>query len=205
MKAYPSIPHATGQSFRNFDAWVFDKLDGSNLRWEWTRKAGWNKFGTRHRLFDETDEVFGGAVDIFMDQMAEPLEEVALKQRWQRCIAYTEFWGLESFAGVHVPEDPKHLTLIDMDVYKQGILEPHQFLRLFEGAVETAEFLGCVNWTRGFVQKVRDGEVPVTFEGVVGKLMLKRKLILAKAKTQDWIDRVQERYVREEAAKIIAS
>lgn len=59
MKQYPSINSSNGQSFKEFVADVFDKLDGSNLRFEWSKKQGWYKFGTRHRLFDNTDPVFG--------------------------------------------------------------------------------------------------------------------------------------------------
>jgi hypothetical protein len=32
VKDYPSIPRSTGQSFREFEADIFDQLDGSNLR-----------------------------------------------------------------------------------------------------------------------------------------------------------------------------
>lgn len=65
MKTYPSIPRSTGQSFQEYDAYVFDKLDGSNLRFEWSRKKGWVKYGTRRRLFDTTDPVFGEAITLF--------------------------------------------------------------------------------------------------------------------------------------------
>lgn len=36
---------------------AFDKLDGSNLRFEWNKKQGWYKFGTRNRMFDRSDKV----------------------------------------------------------------------------------------------------------------------------------------------------
>jgi hypothetical protein len=56
----PSIP----REFSEFEAYVFDKLDGSNLRFEWKRKGGWYKYGTRHRLFDATDPGFGSAIEL---------------------------------------------------------------------------------------------------------------------------------------------
>ena len=44
------------------------------------------------------------------------------------------------------------------------------------------------------VQRVREGELEgVTFEGVVGKAGEGHKLIMAKAKTQAWIDAVRSR------------
>ena len=47
MKSYPSIPKF---SFGDIKLHTFDKLDGSNLRFEWTKKKGWYKFGTRSWL-----------------------------------------------------------------------------------------------------------------------------------------------------------
>jgi hypothetical protein len=119
MKHYPSIPRSTGQNFREFTAYVFDKLDGSNLRAEWTRKRGWDKYGTRERLFDKTDEVFGEAIEIFKDTLASDIEAVAKKQQWQQLTIFMEFWGDQSFAGLHVKGDPKRLTLFDANPYKK--------------------------------------------------------------------------------------
>lgn len=201
MKAYPSIP----RDFQEFDAYVFDKLDGSNLRWEWSKKSGWYKSGTRTRLFDETDLVFGGAPEVFRRTLAEPLEKVARDNRWERMIAFTEFWGPRSFAGVHEPDDPKTLTLFDVNPHKKGILGPREFLKLFEH-LDIPRFLGTQRWTRGFVQKVRNGELEgVTEEGVVGKGGEGHKLVMAKAKTQVWIDKVLARYGIEQGQKIVDS
>ncbi len=40
MKSYPSILGSTGQNFTEFDSFVFDKADGSNLRFEFSKKQG---------------------------------------------------------------------------------------------------------------------------------------------------------------------
>lgn len=40
MKQYPSITNVSSGRLIEFDAYVFDKLDGSNLRFEWDRKVG---------------------------------------------------------------------------------------------------------------------------------------------------------------------
>lgn len=204
MKAYPSVPNSMGQSFREFDAHVFDKLDGSNLRWEWSKRAGWHKFGTRRRLFDESDEIFKDAIPLFMETLADPLEKIARSEQWPRFVAFTEFWGPNSFAGLHEPNDEKVLSLFDVDVYKQGLVDPKEFLKLF-GALNTPAYLGKLRWTRGLVQAVRNGEVPVTFEGVVGKSKSGRKRVMAKAKTQAWVDRVIERYGQIEGKKLVES
>jgi len=205
MKLYPSISRSTGQSFREFDAYVFDKIDGSNLRFEWTRKRGWHKYGTRERLFDQTDEVFGEAIPIFEKTLADPLDKVARKERWDVLTVFAEFWGPGSFAGLHVPGEPKNLTLFDANPYKKGILGPRQFLDLF-GDLGIPKFLGRQRWTRGFVERVRLGQVEgITFEGVVGKGGEGHDLVMAKAKTQAWLDRVMEKFGIEQGTKIINS
>lgn len=205
MKLYPSISRSTGQQFQEFDAYVFDKVDGSNLRFEWSRKRGFYKYGTRQRLFDESDEVFGEAVKLFKDTLDDPLSKVAKKQGWDGLTAFAEFWGPGSFAGEHVPGEPKKLTLFDANPYKKGILGPKPFLDLF-GHLEIPRFLGKMRWTRGFVERVRLGQVEnITFEGVVGKAGEGHDLVMAKAKTQVWIDKVLEKFGIENGQKIVNS
>jgi hypothetical protein len=205
VKTYPSIPRSTGQDFQEFDAYVFDKLDGSNLRWEWARKSGWYKHGTRSRLFDETDEVFGPAIPLFQKTLAEPLEKIARDERWERMIVFVEFWGPRSLGGLHEPSDEKRLTLFDVNPHKKGILGPQSFLKMF-GHLDIPYFLGTTKWTRGFVEQVRRGEIPnITDEGVVGKAGEGHKLIMAKAKTQAWIDKILARYGEAEGRKIVES
>lgn len=181
------------------------KLDGSNIRAEWTRKSGWNKFGTRHRLFDTSDEEFGIAIPIFMETLAEQLARVAKQQSWQQLTVFMEFWGEQSFAGHHVKGEPKNLTLFDANPLKKGILGPKEFLKLFSH-LPTPKFLGRMHWTRGFVERVWNGEIEgITSEGVVGKSGSGHDLIMAKAKTRAWVEKVKARYTPEEAQKIIES
>lgn len=205
MKQYPSIARSTGQSFREFDAYVFDKLDGSNIRAEWSRKSGWGKYGTRYRLFDKSDPDFAEAIPIFEQTLADDLAKIAKKQGWQQLTVFMEFWGAQSLAGQHVKGDPKQLTLFDANPIKKGILGPREFLDLF-GHLNTAKFLGKMHWTRGFVERVWNGEIEgITCEGVVGKAGSGHDLIMAKAKTQLWIGKVKAKYAPEEAQKIIDS
>jgi hypothetical protein len=205
MKEYPAIPRSTGQNFREFDAYVFDKLDGSNLRFEWSPKTGWSKAGTRHHLFDESDAVFGEALPLFESQWAEALAQIARKERWQRLTAFFEFWGDKSLAGVHFPEDPKHLTLLDVCPLGQEMLPSREYLKLF-GDLEIPNFLGTYRWTRGLIEEVRRGEIEgITFEGVVGKGQERNRIVMAKAKTQNWIDLILSHYGAEAGQRIIES
>ena len=203
MKSYPSIKRATGNSFREIKLYTFDKIDGSNLRFEWSKKRGWYKFGIRKRLFDETDITFGEAIPLFMETLADPLCSIAKKARWESVVVFCEFWGEKSFAGLHEPKDNKKLTVIDVAPYKQGILPPKEFLNLF--GEYGPKYFGIINWTRGFVKEVRNGNLDTTFEGVVGKNIDGNKIVMYKAKTQKWIDAVLQLYGQEEGKKIIES
>jgi hypothetical protein len=202
VKEYPSIQTGCIQRFR---AHVFDKTDGSNLRFEWTKKRGWFKYGTRTRLFDESDPVFGSAMELFHNGLAGPIADIAKTQRWDKLVVFAEFHGPHSFAGIHLLEDPKILTLFDASPLRKGILPPAEFLKLF-GDLEIAKFLGIVDWNRDYADQVRRGEVEgVTFEGVVAKGMVDRKLVMEKAKTRAWVDKVKALHTLEEAKKILES
>jgi len=208
MKSYPSIGKSTPGCWREFTAHVFDKLDGSNLRFEWSRKTGWYKYGTRKRLLDESDKVFGSAIGLFHRTLAKDIEEVLVRQGKNACpsaVVFAEFWGPHSIAGFHKPDDDMRLTLIDVAPYKRGILGPAEFLDLF-GHLDIPHYFGKLEWSGEFVRKVRAGELEsVTFEGVVGKAIVRKKLVMEKAKTQAWIDRVLEIHGHDKGSRLVNS
>lgn len=206
MKTYPSIPRANNNiAVLDKEVYVFDKLDGSNLRFEWDKKQGWHRYGTRTRLFDITDKVFGESIAIFKDTMAKEIEDTATASKWESVTAYCEFYGKNSFAGSHESSDSKRLSLFDVAPYKKGILGPEEFLDKF-GHLNIAIFLGKHLWTREFIEEVRRSLIPgVTFEGVIGKAGEGHKLTMVKAKTQLWITKVKEKYSPEEAKMILES
>ena len=86
------------------------------------------------------------------------------------------------------------------------ILDPREFRKLFEGKVPTPRFLGCEHWTRGYMERVRLGQVEgITFEGVVAKVAERGYGVrMAKAKTQAWKDAVRAK-CGEKAQEIIDS
>lgn len=207
MKDYPSIPLSKGQKFQEIpNAHVFDKLDGSSMRSEWTKKRGWYKHGRRRGLLDDSNPALVVVPEMFERSFAESLARVAVKNKWQHLIVFYEFWGDQSIAGLHFQDDEKHLTLFDAAADKKGIIGPKDFRKIFESEVETAAFLGIHNFTRGFAKRVRDGEVEgITFEGVVAKAGSGHTLVRAKAKTQRWIDRVISIHGNEKGTRLIES
>lgn len=206
MKQYPEIPRSTGQAFREFKAHVFDKADGSNLRFEWSKKRGWHLQGTRHRLFDESDPIFGPALPIFRRDWADILDRHFRDRKYDGGVVFLEYAGENSIAGRHVLEEPHRLILFDVSVHRKGFVDPKEFLKQYAPLGETPRYLGQLNWTRGFVERVWNGEVEgITFEGVVGKAGERHDIIRAKAKTRAWIQKIKESFSAEEAEKIINS
>ena len=105
----------------------------------------------------------------------------------------------------HVDNDPKNLTLFDVWVYKQGFIIPKNFRKIFEGKVSTPKYLGLHNWTHGLLEKIKADQLDgITFEGVVGKNVINKKTIMAKAKTQRWLDAIKAKY-KDQANEIINS
>jgi hypothetical protein len=203
MFEYPSIMSGTGANFREFDAYVFAKVDGRNTRWEYTRKKGWHKAGTRDRRFDATDKEFGPAAALFEEIYAEPLARIARSQGWDRVTAFAEYWGPQSLGGVLVPGDAMTLSLFDVSIDDRTLLSPRDFVKIFVGNVPTADYLGRHRWTRGLVERVYNGDVPgLSFEGAVGKGVRGE---MGKAKTRAWLDAVRTRYAPEQATRIIDS
>src|SRR4051812_37683249 len=100
MRDYPSIV-GSGLAPKGEHCHVFVKYDGSNLRYEWTKKNGWWKFGTRKRLFDRTDPVFGLAIDVFLDKYAGELERIFKSDKAFRGVneftVFCEWFGMHSF------------------------------------------------------------------------------------------------------------
>jgi hypothetical protein len=199
MKSYWSIPGPSQAPQSQCVA--FDKLDGSNLRFEWHRKRGWSKFGTRHRLFDSTDPDFGSAIDIFMRSYAEGIERVCRDNKdyrsVQEIVAFCEFFGPSSFAGLHDPNEPKTLVLFDLNVHKRGFVLPRNFIKDF-GHLGVPDVVFEGNFGPQLVDAVKSGKINVSCEGVVCKGILhgKRKsdqhgLWMAKIKTRNWIEKLR--------------
>ncbi len=207
---YPSIALSTGQKFREFEAHVFDKLDGRQIRVQWSKKKGWHLYGSKTRLFDASDKEYARAIPLFEHGLAEPLAKVAVDNKWPTCVAVCEYWSNKSLGGLLLPDDEMKVSLIDLGT-KDGFVDPKEYVRmLFKLYIPAATYLGPYKWTRGFVEDVWQGQWAhadfVTFEGVVGKSSSRRDgLIMAKAKQRIWVDRIRASYAPDEAQKLINS
>lgn len=176
---------------------AFYKYDGSNIRCEWSKKKGWYKFGSRTVLIDRTAPL-GDSIDIFLRTYGEALEKIFIDNKRfreaQNITVFCEYFGDNSFAGQHDPDDEKYVILLDVSIHKKGIMSPIDFLRTFY-MVDTPPVIYTGNFSNEFIQGVKDGKYPVN-EGVVAKgLLSKRKdghnLWMAKCKTRSWMERLK--------------
>lgn len=192
MKQYPSITKHVRQDIHIY---AFDKLDGSNIRAEWNNKRGFYKFGTKTQLIDESSKPFGRAIPLIKDKWAADLETVFKEQKWRDVICFFEFWGPNSFAGNHNFEEELTVTLIDANPYKQGILEPEEFIKYF-GHLDIAKVLYEGKVSVELFDQIKQSTLPgMTFEGVVCKGASDtnaRMPVMFKIKSKAWLERLRE-------------
>jgi hypothetical protein len=144
----------------------------------------------------------GGAIDVFLRTYGDELARVFVNNKMfrglQRAVVFCEYFGPNSFAGVHVEGDPMEVVLFDVALDKQGILIPRDFLNAF-GHLRISEVIYQGNFGPQFIQDIREGKYPVK-EGVVAKGVLQCRrgkeahgLWMAKCKTQWWLDELTRR------------
>ena len=193
MKAYPSI--STSIDFKESYYW-FDKLDGSNIRTEWSPKSGFNKFGSRTQLLVPEQASLWPSIEAFKEKYGEELSSRFSKAKYERAVVFFEWVGPNSFAGSHPdPVDQMSPVVIDVAVYKKGILPPDQFIKIMDG-LETPRLIFTGKMNEETFQMVRQSTLPgITFEGVIGKGKFSQKEggpIMGKIKTNAWLDKLKE-------------
>ena len=193
MKQYPKITYDINTKMYLY---VFDKLDGSNIRAEWSKKRGFYKFGTRKRLMDETDPLFGKAKNLIINKYQDDLEMVFKENRVRRSVCFFEFLGKKSFAGLHSKDDEHDVILFDVTFHPSGLIEPKDFIRKF-GHLDIPKVLHKGTINNIFVNSVKNGTLPgMTYEGVIckGKYISPGLPLMFKIKNKEWVDKVKERY-----------
>jgi len=196
MKQYPTIPAKNKTGATHF--WVFNKLDGSNIRAEWSKNRGFYKFGSRKRLLG-TDQGLISKASMLATIQEEKFREVFKIAKIDRAICFFEFLGPNSFAGNHVDTDEHSLVLFDVDVYKHGLLNPGEFLKIFgESNIEIPKLLHYGIIDQNIESLIHSGSLPgMGFEGVVCKARRPKTFsepIMYKIKNQAWIDKVKANF-----------
>lgn len=196
MKKYPKIEYI--KDIIGMEATVFNKLDGSNLRFEWNKKRGWFKFGTRNNLMDKDYPELGAGIEIFLNKYGEDLSKVFVDKykKVESFVVFGEFFGPNSFAGSHLKEDKKDVVLFDVNGYKKGFLPPDEFIQNF-GHLDIPEILYKGEMSQDIITSIKENHWNLV-EGVVVKGNWGKEVWMTKIKTNDWISKVKEKFKEEE-------
>lgn len=192
MKQYPTI---SKEIVKGEYTYLFDKLDGSNIRGLWTKKKGFNRFGSRTELIDKTHLLLGKAPELVLEKYNEDLSRRLYKERVDQALCFFEFYGPSSFAGNHdLVNETQTVTLIEISLHPKGIIKPKEFLKLADG-LDHAKLLyeGFLN--QEVIESVRNGTLPnMTFEGVIGKTNSGTPGLpnMFKIKNVNWLKKLKE-------------
>lgn len=197
MKSYDKIPY-WNQGLFDQDCIAFDKLDGSNFRAEFSKNKGWYKFGTRNDMIDKSNDQFGKGIDIFLDKYGDNIPRI-IENKYKRLdnfVVFCEFFGPNSFAGWHDPNDKMDIVLFDVSLYKRGIIDPYEFIENF-GSLDIPDIIYDGKYTNEFIESIRNNNFNLD-EGVVCKGLIESKnkkniLHMTKIKTNSWILKVKEK------------
>lgn len=190
MQMYPSIGKGIIQ---DADYYIFDKLDGSNVRVEFSLKNGFDKFGTRKKLMSDDSGILNQSKDLIM-QYEQRVHDIFKKNKWQEGTLFFEFHGPNSFAGFHDESDDFKVSLIDAHIRKIGFLPPKEYLKAFEDNVEMSQFLMIAKFNKTLLEKIKNGTLEgVTLEGVIGKTVARNTIVRCKVKSKAWIDRLKNK------------
>jgi hypothetical protein len=195
MKKYPSIAKFHLKLVENdCQYYIFDKLDGSNIRADWSEAQHFYKFGTKSQLFDKETPIFSKAIEIIKSKYEKTLTDVFNEKKFKHVTCFFEFFGKKTFAGKHVEDDIFDVVLIDISPYKKGILCPEEFISLTSN-VEIPKLLYKGLITTDLIYRVKTNSLQgITFEGVVCKQYNKSHTSFLKIKTQDWVSKLHEFY-----------
>ncbi len=196
MISYPSIGRDVR---RGLSLYVFDKLDGSNIRAEWSPRGGFARFGSRRRLLSADHPSLGEAIGLFQQGPASRLDTILREREVPGATAFFEFHGPGSFAGMHA--DELHtVTLIDIHIAQRGLLPPGELLDWIGDAVPSAPLLHHGPVDDALVARIRAGRLAgMGGEGVVCKGLAPPrradkppKRVVFKIKTRAWLARLRE-------------
>lgn len=202
MKSYPTIPHWY-KGLEDQPVIAFEKLDGSNIRAEWSRKRGWYKFGSRKVLLHPDQQPLYNAVELFMNKYSEDLAKIFTDdkdlKKSLKFVVFFEFFGEKSFAGYHEDDDNYDVVLFDVNQDRKGIIEPKDFITKF-GDLHIPEIVYEGDYNKEFVEAIQHNRFKdYKFdEGVVckGSKLTKKgqqsNIWMCKIKTFEWLNKVKE-------------
>ena len=199
MIEYPSIIPSSKAPRK--ECIIFDKIDGSNFRAKWTSKRGFDLFGTRTQIIDETNPVWGQMVTLFKAYSQSDLDQFFRSSKryrdYREIICFFEFYGEGSFAGTHT-NSPKILFLFDVlcGHKDRKFVLPQDFIKDFS-FVQTPAVLGRRVLSDEFIEEVRSSESlneGVICKGVERSGAFRGGIWMTKIKTRNYFDRLKSRF-----------
>lgn len=203
MKKYDSIPaynHQFEKLYNNTTIFAFDKLDGSNIRVEYSEKKGFYKFGSREVLLDETSSDLGFCIELFHNTWKPILEEKIKKYSnilKDKTTFFFELVGTKSKFGFHnIGHDNFQLVLIDVSPFKNTYIPPDVFYEMFYDCnIPKLIYNGVI--TKEFVNDIIENKYDLS-EGVIIKGLICNKkgnnrLIYTKIKTNKWFEELKRK------------
>lgn len=199
MIEYPSIQNSSKAPRKK--CIVFEKMDGSNFRAKWTQKRGFDVYGTRTQLIDETTPMWGEMVTVFKSDAEEKFHEYFKKyfKNEREIIVFGEFLGENSFAGRH-EQEPHKIVFFDVLVGNKNrkFMLPQEFMKIQKYVfVDIPRVIYTGNLNEELIKQVRNDEFN-TPEGVICKGTeyvgnASGGVWMAKIKTQAYLDKLKAR------------
>lgn len=193
MKSYPKIEYHNKGPFGE-ECIAFDKIDGSNLRFEWSHKRGWYKFGSRNVMIDRNNEQFGIGIEIFLNKYGEELDQI-FRTKYSKIpnfVVFGEFYGTNSFAGQHLDSDIKDVILFDVNQYQRGFIDPNEFIKNF-GHLHIPKIIYKGDYNNQLISDIKSNKYNLS-EGVIVKGTQGKETWMVKIKTQEWLRKVKEKF-----------
>jgi hypothetical protein len=192
MKHYETIDYYG--KYWNLPIIAFNKIDGSNLRFEYSPKRGFYKFGTKNMIIDKKSEPFGFAIDLFLNKYSNNLTRIFKSKKFSNSLSfvcYAELFCETSKFGQHDFEHGNFdIILFDINQYKKGFISPKQFVEDFK-EVGIPDIIYEGNLNKEFVNNVKNDKYNLS-EGVVCKGIIPNKkennLYYCKIKTNKWLE-----------------
>jgi len=198
MTTYPSLDYYYNYP-KNIHIYAFDKLDGSNIRFEWSRKRGFYKFGTKTVMIDEKTELFGRAISIFIKKYGSDLDAIFNSKKYkneQGFICFGEFLGKKSEYGQHYLDDDFDVVLFDVFIKNKTFIDPENFILDF-GHLDIPKVIYQGEFNEDFINGVKNNKFNLK-EGVIAKgfsgTKKPKSLHYCKIKTNDWLLKLKEKY-----------
>ena len=188
---------------------AFDKLDGSNLRFKWTSKRGFDSFGTRTQLINTDTPIFGKGVVYFLNNQA-PILNAHFKRHYpnvREIIVFGEFYGPNSFAGVHDEKDDQKVTVFDILIGHKNreFVKPKQLIKEFGTIIELPQVIYEGKLNEEFITDIRNNVYNLN-EGVIVKGTItsgayRGKMWQCKIKTLNYLEKIKAKYGEEALEK----